>query len=570
MLIMKNFSRSLVMILLLAPTFALASATALVDRDQISLSEAINVEISTDKNIQQSPDLAPLKTDFDIASTGKTVAVEMINGKIKQETRWVVSLIPKHAGVVTIPAITIGSEKTKPIQITVLNKPIIQPHSDDFFIESTINPKEVYWQQPLLYTLRIWASKPLVNIQFTQPSVSAGATITSIDKQSSSMRSQGGRQYEVVEKNYLITPDKVGALTIHPASLRGVSIDNRYPRQFIMGGDQQNVHFSGQELSLTVKAKPASWQGAWWLPANHLTIKEEWSQDIKNWKVGTPITRTIVVQGKGISAEQLPDIKMDSLSGINFYPDKTESNNALDHYTVVGTRQMKMALVPTQAGQWQLPAIKIAWWNVNTHKTEVAELPAVNLSILPESGVKPTVTTPSIQPQEKNLPESPSIMSTEKSHQAEPFWRWSVLILSSLLLFSVIVIAWLWKKLRLKNNSRVADSITQPKMTENLNQAVAAIKQASSENNPRATINATLHWARLRWPDFEMRSLDDVANLIQQPEFSEQVSHLLAACYSSAKQKWNAKEFWQIFERYALSTNGKKERADDPLPTLYP
>lgn len=571
---MIDLQRSIVLLFLLVPTVGFAAAKALLDRDEISLSEAVNVEISIDKQSSQNPDFSVLNVDFQIASTGKTVAVEMINGRIKQETRWVVSIIPKHAGVLTIPAITIGTDKTQPIQLTVLDKPIAQPKTDEFFIESTVEPKEAYWQQPVLYTLKIWASKPLANAQFTPPTVSEGATLTPIEKQTNTLTYRGGRQYEVVEKRYLLSPDKVGNLTIQPPTLRGVAFDNNQARNFFTGGEPQNVHFAGKALKLTVKPKPSSWQAHWWLPATRLTIKDEWSQDLNNWHVGVPLTRTITIQGSSISAAQLPDLKMDSLSGINTYPDKTESKNTFDQHTIMGTRQIKVALVPTQAGQWQLPAIKLPWWNVNTNKMEVAEIPAVRLNILPEAGVAPASTKPTTSVAEKKqlLNQSLSMAkdnTISKNDNVLSAWQWLVFVLASLLLLSLIVILSLCRKLSSKKSQAKQDPSFQNKTSQNLREAINTVKKSCTENNPRATINATLTWARLHWPSSNITSLQEVANLIQHPEFSHQVSKLLAVCYGNTNAAWKAREYWQSFEQNVLSAVQEHQKSEDPLPPLF-
>ena len=572
---MINQKRSLFILLLLVPTAGFAAAKALLDRDQINMSEAVNVEISTDKYSNDTPNFSSLNADFEVASTGKTVAVEMINGHVRQETRWVISLIPKHAGALTIPPIRIGSEKTQPLQLTVLDKPIALQKTDEFFIESTVEPKEAYWQQPVLYTVRIWASKPLSSAQFMPPSIKEGGTITPIDKQTNNMSYRGGRQYEVVEKRYLISPDKVGTLTIQPPSLRGIVFDNNQARQFFTGGDPQTVQLAGKELPLTVKAKPASWQSAWWLPATRLTIKDEWSQDLNNWHVGVPLTRTITIQGTGITAAQLPDIKMDSLTGINTYPDKTESKDSFDQHTILGTRQIKVALVPTQAGQWQLPAIKLPWWNVKTNKMEVAEIPAVSLNILPEAGASPAATKPTTPIEEKNQSQTQSSSMTSKNNTALKndttfsAWQWLVFLLATLLLLSLITILSLWRKLNSKNSKAKQEPSFQDNTPQTFRQAINTIKKCCANKNSRATINATITWARLYWPTSNIASLQDVANLIHDPQFTEQVSKLLAVCYGSTKEDWQAGQYWQSIEQFVLNSAKLSKKPEDPLPSLF-
>lgn len=557
-------------LLLLVPTFCFASAKALLDRDQISLSESVNMEISADKESSQNPDLSVLNKDFDIGSTGKTVSVEMINGHIKQEARWVISLIPKRAGTLTIPSITIGSEKTTPVQLTVLNKPVAQHASEDFFIETSIEPKEAYEQQAVVYTIQVWASKPLTNVQVTQPSVSDGVILNPLDKQFNSIRKRGTREYEVVERHYLIAADKPGTLTIYPPSLRGLTFDQNPSRQFFMGADPQSVHVTGQELKLSIKPKPTAWQGTWWLPATNLSLKEEWSQDPHQWQAGTPITRTITIVGNGVSNTQIPDLKVDAPSGINIYPDKTEATNTLSNNTLTGTRQIKIAYVPTQEGQIHIPAIKLPWWNLNKNKMEIAELSALTLTISHEANNSP-VTSKSIAGSENKIQPVPQPISGGYKRNVEnSTWQWLAIILLILFMVSLVFIGILWRKLHLPKDFFTKNPASEEAKAKSTCEAINAIKKACAKNNPRATINATLDWARLEWPNSQINSLQDVACLVNQSEFTEQIAALLASCYSKEKTTWQAQQYWNVLSRYGFLSRESNSAPLQSLPPLQP
>jgi hypothetical protein len=579
-------------ILLLAPALSFAAARAVLDRDHISIYESVNLELSSDKAGDQPPDFGPLSADFDISSTGKTVAVEMINGQVKREIRWVVSLTPKHAGTLTIPALNFGAQKTNPLKLTVLDKQPVENNADEFFIETTVDPKEAYLQQQVLYTLRVWVSRPLANASFTPPSVSEGASLTPIDKQTNVTRTRAGRQYEVIEKRYVVSSEKAGTITINSPRLQALTL-NRYQRNSFFGGaDSVPIHLVGKSIKLTVKPKPSTWQGSWWLPAARLTLKDNWGQGLKNWRVGEPLTRSITVQGWGVSAEQLPEIKMDALAGINSYQDKTETKNQIEQNMVVGTRQIKMALVPTQAGEWQLPAIKVQWWNVNTNKMEVAEIPTITATILPALGAAPsagavpgvpatsgsaTATGPAaLGAQQQSgtvnahqdtltLGSSKNIMSDQR------FWTWLVVLFALLWLLSSVIIILLWRKLRsLKIQTNIQHGSTK-KSDPSLLKVINTIKDCCAKKDARATIAATVTWARMNWPSQNINSLQEAADHLKYPQFKEEVSRLLAACYRHENSPWNAEQYWQVFQE-AISCSSSlndKRPAKDYLPPLY-
>jgi hypothetical protein len=577
-------------ILMLVPALSFAAAKAVLDRDHISIYESVNLELSSDKGGDQSPDFSPLSADFDIASTGKTVAVEMINGQVKRETRWVVSLTPKHAGTLTIPALNFGAEKTTPLKLTVLDKQPVQNNAEEFFIETTVEPKEAYLQQQVLYTLRVWVSRPLANASFTPPSVSDGASLTPIDKQTNVARTRAGRQYEVIEKRYVVSSEKAGTITINSPRLQALALD-RYQGNSIFGGaGSVPIHLVGKSIKLTVKPKPSAWQGSWWLPAARLTLKDSWGQGLKNWRVGEPLTRSITVQGWGVSAEQLPEIKMDTLAGINSYQDKTETKNQIEQNMVVGTRQIKMALVPTQAGEWQLPAIKVPWWNVNTNKMEVAEIPAITATILPATAAAPssgavpgapatpeaaTATGPAAlgaqqQSAAGNAQQNiQALLSSKNIISDHKIWMWLVVFFAVLWLVSSLIIILLWRKLRsLKITAKNQLSSTE-KSERSLLKVINTIKHCCAKKDARATIDATVTWARIKWPSLNINSLQEVADHLKYPQFTAEVSRLLAACYRHENSPWNAEQYWQVFQEAISSSLNDKRPAKDQLPPLY-
>lgn len=556
---------------LMAPIATFANLTATLDRNQINQYESVNLAISSDKASDQVPDLSPLKTDFNIDSTGKSESMSMINGDLKRETQWVISLSPKRAGNLSIPALSFGNEKTVPIQLKVMDKPMAQNQSADFFIETMIEPKEAYLEQPVIYTLQIWTSGPLANASFKPPTLSDNSVLTSIDRENHFRSARAGRQYEVIEKRYLFLPEKAGAITINPPTLRALAFDNDPFGNFYNRSSSQPINLVGKPQTLTIKAKPTNWQGAWWLPASRLTLKDEWSRELKNWRVGEPLTRTITVTGWGIAAEKLPDVKMDMLKGLNSYPDKSQMDNKIDQHGVVGTRQIKLALVPTQAGEWQLPAVKIPWWNVTTHRAEIAEIPAISVTILPEVSTTPSVTSqaPSVIPAENNqIPNSISLAQKNNSKDLL-FWQWLVLLLASFCVLSSITIAILWGKLKARKSLEKTHSQVAAQSEQTLKQAINFIKQCCEKNDARATIEATLSWARIQWLSIHITSLKDVANLIQYPQFTVEVSKLLAACYKQPHSAWDAKQYWTVFQEAITTTTRKKNQAGDGLPPLY-
>src|ERR1700712_265190 len=102
-----------VVALLLGSTLAHAALQATVDRNQVAAGESFTLTLQSDGN-SASPDLSPLSRDFDVLGQSSGSSIQIINGHISRSMQWEISLSPKHAGQVVIPAITAGGESRKP------------------------------------------------------------------------------------------------------------------------------------------------------------------------------------------------------------------------------------------------------------------------------------------------------------------------------------------------------------------------------------------------------------------------------------------------------------------------
>ena len=91
---------------------AFAKVEVIANRTVLSLNESLAIEIvQTEKN-DGKPQLDLLEKDFEILSQSQSHQFNMVNGASSHTNIWSISLMPKHAGELVIPAITIGSESS--------------------------------------------------------------------------------------------------------------------------------------------------------------------------------------------------------------------------------------------------------------------------------------------------------------------------------------------------------------------------------------------------------------------------------------------------------------------------
>ncbi|WP_454918712.1 BatD family protein [Xanthobacter sediminis] len=387
-----------------------ASVSAAPDRFMVTAGETFDFVLSlTDGESFEPPDVSALTRDFDIVDRRRASRAEMVNGKPVHVDQWVMTLLPKRTGTLTLPSLTVGGLATPPAQVQVVpasSPPPDQAQQDDepLFVRLEAAATPAYVQSDVPVTIRIYDSLGLRGGSMEKP-VADGATFTPDGGQRSYVKTIGRRRYRVIEQSYLMRPQKSGTITIPPVSLnavvpgfRGSSAASDLPsllgRSGIngLGGlSERTVTVQSRPVSVTVQPRPEGVTG-WFLPARGVTLSQEWSAPLSDIKVGDTLTRTITLAAKGASPNQLPPVEAEPVDGLRQYAEDSRSDSTIIDGIAGAGLVRRFSVVPTRPGPITLPAIEVPWWNLATNRQEKAVLPAVTLDVRP--GAEPLAATP--------------------------------------------------------------------------------------------------------------------------------------------------------------------------------
>ena len=577
--LMRATGLVIVMLCALGPLPAWATIQAYVDRNPVAEDESFTLTLESSSDVDGSPDLSPLRRDFEVEGQGKSSNLSIINGSVSRKTQWQISLIAKHSGQLQIPAITVGSEQTQPLTVTVTPASQAQaaPGGGDLFLEVKVTPRTAYVQQQVIYTVRLYRAVNLANgSTLSEPTLPGGdAVVEKLGKDKHFETLRNGMRYEVIERSYAIYPQKSGSLDIAPLIFDG---------DIVQGGgggglfgfdpfNQSTRHkrLRSQAEHIDVEPIPAAFQGSQWLPARSLELDENWSPDPPKFMVGQAVTRTIAVMADGLTASQLPALDGGAISGLKQYPDQPALKDTQDSAGVTGLRTEKIAYIPTQAGSFTLPAIKIAWWNTTTDKMEVASLPSRSFTVLSAAAgsnatpppvpmanaparaqqTPPAVTTPASPPQALPPP-----------HTTSGSWPWIALALGLGWLMTVLV--WWWRA----RHRAVPAVATKSAEQDSLRHLEKELQASCLANDAARTKGAVLAWARQRWPEHPSISLTAVARRCPDP-LSAALVELDRALYAKTAASWQGQDLWQQFKVHKAGQRHKVEDQDIGLEPLY-
>ncbi len=354
-----------------------ANITARLSHNPVSLDESFHLIYEADSSVDDDPDFSVLTKDFEILSSSQSTNMRSVNGSWSLKKSWDLALISKQAGVFTIPSVPFGKDTSPSVRVTV--KPSTSGSSQGtsgqstYFIEVSTDRKTAWIQSEIIYTIRF-----LTSIQINRPTLSEPETsdpdaiIEQLGQVANYQKMINGMPYSVSELRFAVYPQHSGTLTFKPVVFEGRVPAGRSSSmfdQFMQSGTLKRMR--SKSVSVNVKPRPAIIPAADWLPAENLTIEEEWSEDITQLRTGEPVTRTLTIKVEGLTAEQLNDPELAEINAVKQYPDKAVTENLRKRDGITGTKQVKVAMIPTEAGRYIVPAISIPWWNTRSGKQDV-------------------------------------------------------------------------------------------------------------------------------------------------------------------------------------------------------
>jgi len=214
-----------------------------------------------------------------------------------------------------------------------------------------------------------------------------------------------------------------------------------------------------------------------------------------------------------------------------------------------------MAIIPSKAGNYILPAIEIPWWNTSTDRLETASLPARKIKVMPADNVRPELSSIS-PPSEKPIPNSKKTPLV----QPESYWIWISLILAIGWLATIIV----WWRVARHSNTNMEEQ-TNVLTTKNV---LKQLKHACQRNDSNQAKEALLAWAKTHWQQHAPCSLGEIGNRCGDL-FQTEIRQLNQILYSHTEKSWQGSELWKAFKQYIAQSGNSEKSIMEELEPLY-
>jgi hypothetical protein len=383
--------RTLLLLALSLP-FAVASATtrAWLDRDRIALGETTTLNIETDQALASSPDYSALMSDFQVSGNTSSRQFEMVNGVVHSHVLFAVALQPRREGLIAIAHVPVGNERIQPLTLTV-TAPTATPAraGDPVFIESEADAQEPYVQQAVGFTVRLFYAGPISG-QLDQP-VPDGATLQRVGEDAQYTRQVGNQTYNVLERHFLLIPERSGTLTIPAAHFRGTGAEGFFDDLIGNGGRPLRADSAPRFLRILPAPTDAPQP---WLPLRALTLR--YLEAPQHARAGEAVTVTVEATADGATSAQLPPLQLSADNGAQVFAEPAQSDETFSEGRPKVRMVRRFSIVPAGAGTLHIRGPGVAWWDVRAGLRRNASLPDISVPVAPGANGSGVASPPAV------------------------------------------------------------------------------------------------------------------------------------------------------------------------------
>lgn len=538
---------------------AAAQTRAWLDRGEISEGETVALNIATDQAVDQV-DYAPLRAQFALGGQSVRRQFEWVNGQARRQTVFSVGLRPRGPGTWTVPALRVGNASTAPLQL-VVRAPTVQPATpdSDVFVETTVDAEHPYVQQTVGVTVRLNYAIPLLSGQLDLDPP-AGASLQRLGEDISYQRMLGGRRYEVLERRYLLVPERSGPLLLPGARLtaiRGAGFTGP-----LFEDDRTPVAAAAPARLLQVRPIPADAPSPW-LPLHAVQLR--YLRAPTQAFAGAAATVEVELEADGATAAQAPALEWPATPGVQVFPEPAQvQERFVDGRPRVSVRRV-FALVPQQPGALALPGPQLAWWDADAGRAQRATLPPLRLQVAPGNAAAASVGDGAAPAASATVPGAPRAPLPAAGPQAEArpavaggagdalaLWLWGGVLALALLAAGVAGVR-RWRARRARGPVPVAEAPAAP-----------ALSAALARGDLAAIARALSAGAGVAGED-----LDAVCARLERPEQVQAVRALQAARWGGGAPEAALQALRRAFAA-GPCWRAQARRVQAALPPLYP
>ena len=388
-------------------TFTANAPEVVVSGDQFRLSYTVNTKKVRDFR-------APNIKDFEVLmGPSRSVQYQSINGVESNTITYTYILMAGKEGTYNIPGATIVADgnnyTSNSVEIKVLptdqsdnsgnsgstaarNQAGGQITSNDLFITATASKTDVYEQEAILLTYKIYTKVNLTQLHGDMPDLKGFHTQEvelPSQKQWTLEHYKGSNYNTTVYSQYVLFPQQSGKLEIPSITFDGTisqMVASADPFDaFFNGGSYVNVSkkIVTPKVMINVKelpaGKPANFSGG----VGEFTISS--SISTQELKTNDAITLKLVISGTGnMKLINTPEVGFPQ--DFEIYDPKVENKFNLTRSGLAGSKVIEYLAIPRHAGNYTIPPVEFSYFDLKSQSYKTLKTDAYTLNVAKGEG----------------------------------------------------------------------------------------------------------------------------------------------------------------------------------------
>jgi len=339
-----------------------------------------------------------------------------------------------------------------------------------------------------------------------------------------------GQQYFGIRRAYTIYPQVAGSYQV-PA----ISVTVR------PGGSDDAVTVSTNPLSFEARIPPEAAGIGYFIGTTRLTLSQSVEPAADTFMVGDALTRTVDMAVVDALSLVLPPLIFDTISGLTVYPEPpvvTDEGGERGSQRI-GRRVESVTYVMEAEGEYELPTVEIAWWDLQAQGLRRSTVPAVRFQVR----ANPDYTAAFA------FPPDPDSLPAEAPAAAPGFSR-RALLLGGAAVFFVVALLWLLRRSAPAWGARFRQWEADRQTTEAA--FFARFRSACRADDPSRAMEGLLAWLHKISGNPRGALIGAFVALSGDPDLAREVEALQDRLYGRAPQglgDWDGSNLYRAVAR---------------------
>ena len=381
------------------------SARAYLSQNQAAINGqfVLNVEISGAQQLDADPILPDLSGFAAYLGSGTSTSMQVVNGRTSTSLTIQYRFQATAEGTFDIGSVMVPvagqSLHTEPLSIQISGAPPATRRSarrddggiapEDLFVIATPSKQRVYVNEPVVVEYRIFTRVDVEGYNLTRPPSTAGFWVEELEDPQNGVEQvvRDGVQYaSTVIRRLALFPTSAGAKTLDPLTIEAqVRVRQRsrspFGDQFFGGGlfgSRVPVVVGSDPIEIEVLPHPAGQPDSFTGLVGRLAVSA--SIDKTDLDTNDALTYRLVVSGTG-NIRTLAEPALGFPSDFEVYPPDVSERVEPTVDGVRGTKTFEYVIVPRAPGRVTVPAVELAYFDIDTGSYAVAASEPIVLTI---------------------------------------------------------------------------------------------------------------------------------------------------------------------------------------------